>query len=392
MLRTALWLAVTALVATAGCSVDHRDPAATPSTPIQPTATSARLTSRAPGPVQVRPVGVLAVPHSDIGPLALTGHTAVFPLTEGGGPDWDSVGVFDADADTERVVAHTDYPQGLINWAAGSGDWVAWVDQSRRQSDFDPNVLWRVHALNTGTGQQMLLASNGNRPDPFVPQVHATGDWFYWTQAEPDRTAREQIWTPSWARPRALLRHTEMTPGSESVVDQQLVYLGPAATRHGAHTVGGDCWAVPLDRTGAPTRLTDTALAMGCAVSDTGALVWSEHIDPRTRPLPDDGVLDDPYQLRTQAFTNLGAATGDAKSRLLHRGYVSFGYPRAGHGFAAWQDVTGHVVLRSLDAAGQVRLPRGVDAITLTAAGDAIAYVTGRGAGTTLTVSTVTVR
>jgi hypothetical protein len=270
--KTALWLAVAALVATAGCSVGHRAPAATPSTPTQPTE-SARSTSRAPGPVRVRPVGVIAVPHSEIGPLALNGHTVVFPFTESGGPDSDSVKLFDADTHIERVVAHTAYPQGLINWAAGSGDWVAWVDQSRRQSDSEPDVLWRVHALDTRTGRQLLLASNEKRPDPFVPQVHGTGDWFYWTQAEPNRTAREQIWTPSWARPRSLLRHTEMTPGSESVVAEQLVYLGPAAARHGAHTVGGDCWAVPLDRTGAPARLTDTALAMGCAVSDTGELV-----------------------------------------------------------------------------------------------------------------------
>ncbi len=231
--------------------------------------------------------------------MALDADRVVFPLADEGGADWRSVGVLDVGAHTQQVVAHSEFPQGLVNWVAGTGDWVAWVDQSRRQSDSDPNVLWRVRAKNLATGEERLLAGNGTTGDPFVPRVHGDAGFFYWTEAEADRSARELTWTAAWPRPRAILRHAEMTPGSETAADDALVYLSRAATGKKGHTVGGDCWTVPLDGSGRPQPLTHTALAMGCAVSDDGDLVWSEHIDPHTRPLPDDGVLDDPYKMQT---------------------------------------------------------------------------------------------
>ena len=87
----------------------------------------------------------------------------------------------------------------------------------------------------------------------------------FWTQAEADRTAREYIWKAGAGAPRTALRHVEMTPGSETAADGQLIYLSRAAGRHKGHTVGGDCWTVPLDGHAPPKPLTHTALAMGCA-------------------------------------------------------------------------------------------------------------------------------
>ena len=202
----------------------------------------------------------------------------------------------DLRTENQSTVARSAWPGGFINWAAGTGDWVAWVDQSHRQGDSDPNVLWRVWVTNTSSGRKRLLSTNGNMPDPFVPQVHAAGGYVFWTQAEADRTAREYIWKAGAGAPRTALRHVEMTPGSETAADGQLVYLSRAAGRHTGHTVGGDCWAVPLDGHGPPKPLTHTALAMGCAAhAGLAGLVATHRPDPEAtasgrgsgRPVPD---------------------------------------------------------------------------------------------------------
>lgn len=267
------------------------------------------------------------VGRRDVGPIALDGTTVIYAFADPGSTDWTHVGVADTQTGTERVVADSAWPDGLINWVAGAGDWIAWVDQSARQSDAQPFVLWAVHAQNMATGEEVILATNGDLPDPFVPVVHGQDGYAFWTEAEPDRTAREMIWKPGWDKPRTLLQHAEMTPGSETATDGMLVFLSHPATAHRGRTVGGDCWAVPLDGSGSPRPLTHTALAMGCAASD-GWLAWSLHIDPKNRPLPPDGVLDKPYEVFVRRL--------NGKALLLHRGYLSTGYPDVGDGFVAW--------------------------------------------------------
>jgi hypothetical protein len=244
-------------------------------------------------------------------------------------------------------------------------------------------VLWRVWAVNASSGQKRLLSSNGNTPDPFVPQVHAADGYVFWTQAEADRTAREYIWKVGSGAPRAALRHVEMTPGSETAAYGQLVYLSRAATRHKGHTVGGDCWAVPLDGRGPAKPLTHTALAMGCAVH-AGWLVWFQHIDPKQKPLPPDGVLDDPYQV-------VASKIDGSQQKTLHRGYLSAGYPVVGDRFVTWPTGSSALV-QSLSSSARTSLPRGLNSTTLQAGdGSRLAYVSTVGGSTVIHVATVTV-
>lgn len=172
-------------------------------------------------------------------------------------------------------------------------------------------MLWRVWAANASSGHKRLLSSNGNTPDPFVPQVHASDGYVFWTQAEADRTAREYIWKVGSGAPRAALRHVEMTPGSETAADGKLVYLSRAAGRHKGHTVGGDCWAVPLDGHGPAKPLTHTALALGCA-AHAGRLVWFQHIDPSRSRCP-----------RTESWTTHTRSSRASSTAQSRRGCIA---------------------------------------------------------------------
>ncbi len=331
----------------------------------------------------MKQLATLAVRGGEVGPLALDGDTVIFPLADRGSDRWGEVAAVDLRTKNQSTVARSAWPGGFINWAAGTGDWVAWVDQSHRQGDSDPNVLWRVWVTNTSSGRKRLLSTNGNMPDPFVPQVHATGGYVFWTQAEADRTAREYIWKAGAGAPRTALRHVEMTPGSETAADGKLVYLSRAAGRHTGHTVGGDCWAVPLDGHGPPKPLTHTALAMGCA-AHAGWLVWSQHIDPTQKPLPPDGVLDDPYQI-------VSSKLDGSDRRTLHRGYLSTGYPVVGDGFVTWQSGASALV-HALSSSARTKLPSGLNGTSLRAGdGSRLVYVSTGGGSTILHVANVTV-
>ena len=259
------------------------------------------------------------------GHAAVDGDTLAYPMSTDRG-DWDRVATTFLTNGKSREVAKTGFPTGMISWVAVAGSWVVYVDQSAKQSDADPNVLWRVVALEPGTDHRIVLSSNGDRPDPYVPIVRSQDGHVFWSQAELDRSAREQVWEPGWAKPRDVMRHVELTPGSESISGDRLVYLGRAATAATGHTVGGDCWSVPLTG-GIPKALTHTALAMWCAAGgDT--LAWTLHIDPTVQPQPEDGILDDPYELWAKA--------GAEEPHRLRRGYFSMTNPAAGDGEVAW--------------------------------------------------------
>ncbi len=355
-----------------------------PSSAPSPAARSAQA---APSPSDPQAAGISAVrvagltlPGDEIGPPAMDDRRVVFPIGGSRTGGWDRVGSFVLDGEAPRIVARSQWATGLINWVAVAGDWVAWVDQDHRQGDDDPRVLWRVRALNTSTHERRLLATNGDVADPYVPQVHGHGQYLFWTQAEHDRSARERLWRPGWAEPRDLLRHTEMTPGSESVAHGRMVYLGPSGRSGHGHTVGGDCWAVPVDGSRPPRPLTRTSLAMGCAAAG-GSLVWTEHVDPSDPP-PAEGLLDDPYEVRAS-----GLAGG--RDRLLHRGYLPTGYPVAGRGFVLWHGPGAHLVAHSTSSGAALRLPRRADRIA-SDGGDLVTYATVKETGTTVSVVRVT--
>ena len=302
------------------------------------------------GGIVVTAAGVASVKSGNIGPIRLGDHSVVYPYSDAPDGNWMSVATVDLEALEPHRVAHSHFDLGLINWVAAVGDWVAYVDQSARQSDSDTNVLWRVHAINTASGEDRLLATNGDVPDPYVPIVQGQDGFFFWTQAEPDRTAKEMVWKPGAARPTTLLRHTEIGPGSESLSNGNLVYLGPAAHRASRkRTIGGDCWQVPLTG-GVPVPITQTALAMDCEADD-GELVWTEHIDPETDDVPPEGVFDDPYELWTETIDG-------GRPMLLHRGYISSWYPSIGDGFVLWQRSDGTRIVQNLSNGRTHRLSK----------------------------------
>ena len=296
-----------------------------PATPAPPTAGT---------PPPLAPGSAIAL-GADTGPAAVEGDTLAYPLSHGG--DWDRVVAASLSTGRRHEVARTRFPAGLINRVALAGRWVVYVDQSARQSDTAPRVLWRVVAVRPGTDRRIVLTSNRGRPDPYVPIVRSRDGHVFWTRAEHDRTAREQVWEPGWAEPRDVLRHVEMTPGSGSISGHRLVYLGRAATGATGHTVGGDCWSVPLTG-GVPRALTHTALAMWCGAGDD-ALAWTLHIDPTVQPHPADGILDDPYEL--------WAATGGGEPHRLRRGYFSMTDPAVGGGDVAWLGYGTRLTLQS---------------------------------------------
>lgn len=148
----------------------------------------------------------------------MDGAIVAYPVALHGG-DWARVVATSLDTGKSREVARTGFPGGLINGVAVAGRWVVYVDQSARQSDSEPSVLWRVVATEPGTDHRIVLSSNGHRPDPYVPIVRSQDGHVFWTQAERDRTAREQAWEPGWAKPREETRRTsslcpQLRPGS----------------------------------------------------------------------------------------------------------------------------------------------------------------------------------
>lgn len=292
---------------------------------------------------------------SHVGPAVAAKDAIVFPASDQNDDDWDRIQAVPMAGGEPRTVATTQFSDGFINWVAASPDgWIYYVDQSAQQSDQAPAVLWRVVGIDPSSNEPVTLDSNGDSPDPHVPIVQAQAGWAFWTSAEADLTAREHLWKPGWAEPMDLLRHTEMTPGSASVSGDALIYLGNAATGATGHTIGGDCWSVPLAG-GTPRPLTHTALAMACDADDDW-LVWTQHIGPDD-PVPSgDGVLDDPFSLWAIA------AKGGTPTQL-HQGYVPLITPHVARSVVAWvdesgawvvQDLTRHVDNRIVEAAGAV--------------------------------------
>jgi hypothetical protein len=387
--RTRALLVAAVVVAATSCSAQHPHTAGT--TALSPTSAPSGVLPSA----KSRPVGQqdkrgphavrdLEVPlPGPAGPLSLNAAYIAAPIATDATGLWSRIVLVDSSGRVS-IPVRSHWSHGFINWVALAGNWVGWVDQEHQQSDANPAVRWRVSALDLHTGRQVLLSSNGNVPDPYVPEVRGTPDGrLVWSQAEPDRSAREYVWQPGQRRPRTLFRHTEMTPGSETVAAGLLMFLGPAAHRHGEHTVGGDCWTVPLAGDQAPRQVTSTALTMGCALVGDH-VVWTEHIDPATKQPPPDGLLDDPYAVVT-------ARLDGTHRRVLHRGYLPTGYPDVGAGFVAWQTPTGRAMLRSLTTAGHVELPVGVAAGSVATDGDhRLAVISGD--GRKLTVFHVDVR
>lgn len=382
--------AVVMLVLLAACSVSTPSKVASsrslPAHPVatapeSPTAPRVKLPE-----LRVRSVGHFKLPSAYAGNIQMFGHRFVVGIGSGPrSPFSTRVVMVNVDDGRQRIVARSQWSRGLVPWAVGSGHWIAWVDQSKLQNDFSYDVLWRVWAKNLRTGRRQLLASNGHTPDPYVPEVSAGSGYVFWAEAEPDRTAREFVWRPGSPSPRTLMRHREMTPGTETATGGMLTFLSTAAVPHKGHTVGGDCWTVPLAG-GRPQPLTHTALAMGCATSH-GWLVWSQHIDPETRNPPPDGIYDDPY-------TYWARAVDGGPPRLLHRGYTASLYPVAGAGYGTWMGTQSAFVGHAVASDAEAPIAPGHannTAVGSSASGRLFVYATGQRTGQRIVIDLVSI-
>lgn len=341
MILKSLVLALAALTLTS-CSSASDDGAAHPSAPP---ASSTGVPASAGAPALAEPT-TLKLP-GEVGAVRIDAGTLAYPASDRDGA-W-TLNVTKVSDGKTRTVASSGFDHGLITGAGIAGNWVAYVDQSAVQSDTQPKVLWRVIAMNLETGATTVLDTNGDTPDPYVPSLQSQDHYIFWTSAESDGTAREDLWRPGWAQPKDLLRHVEMTPGSASIDGDELVYLGPSPDAHGQQTVGGDCWQVPLSG-GEPVPLTDTALAMSCASTD-GTVVYATHIDPETPNPPDDGILDDPYELTARP-------SGGAAVTLHGNSYFSVAPVVATHGVVLWQAISGKRFVQSVtDPSAKTGLP-----------------------------------
>jgi hypothetical protein len=254
----------------------------------------------------------------------------------------ESVVSLDLTSGVRTRVARSEFRHGFVNWAGAAGPWTVFVDQSHIQGDGSMNVLWRVVAVNPARHERKVLLSNGTKPDPWVPWLGSQDDYVFWSSAEHDakRTAREWIFHDGWSLPRTVMRHTELTPGTESISGNSLVYLGPPAVPRPGKQVGGDCWRVSLAG-GNPEPLTETALVNGCA-ADAHWIAWTELIDPSTRPVPQEGFLDDPYELWAERLDQ-------RNPELLHHGYTLSGWPVVQNGFVVAWGGDGHRLIQDLE-------------------------------------------
>lgn len=351
-----------------------------------PATTPASPPTRGPVSIDVEGVGAVRMRAADAGPPAISdGGVVVLPTAARRGESWDTVTLVDPVHGTSRVVARSAWSTGLVNWVAAAGGWVVYTDQSAKQSPDAPEVLWRVEAVELSSGHRRTLATSGDRRSPFVPVVGAQDGVVFWTQAEEDESAEELVWTPGAGAPYALLRHAEMTPGSATVSEGAMFYLGPNGRGTTEHTTGGDCWRVPLTG-GEPVAATHTALAMWCAAR-AGHLVWSQHIDPATPNPPADGIYDDPYSLWT-----LDPGVAGSRPRKVEEGYsATYGLHPTDHALV-WQRQSEQVMVSALaDPTTQQALPCRVDRLA-TGAGDLLARVRRAGGQLAVAVDRVVVR
>jgi hypothetical protein len=83
---------------------------------------------------------------------------------------------------------------------------------------------------------------------------------------------------------------------------------------------------------------------MGCGATDDGTIVWTEHIDPKSPTMPADGILDDPYLLRT--------ASPEGAQQTLHEGYFAAYFPQVVSHYVGWTRSDGHPVVTDLRSGG----------------------------------------
>lgn len=284
-----------------------------------------------------------------VGPPQMDDDRLVYPAGADRSAPWDRVLSIDLDSGRSTVVARTAYDAGMINWAVPAGSFTVYVDQSAEQSDAQMNVLWRIWAVDPATTKKVLLATNGQLPDEFVPKVQAQGGYVFWdSQSEHGTTI--WLWRPDWAQPRSVLTSKAIRPESESI-GSAIVYVGPPAKTPRGTRIRGDCWTVPLTG-GRPTLLTRSGSVTDCT-TDRRWLVWRQ----RVKPARGEATYqpDAPNEIWYQE-------TGHEAHRLA-AGEMDYTYPHVANGILVWTDSHGEGVIQNLAELTQrrsIHLPNGM--------------------------------
>lgn len=337
VIRTAGIIAVLALVATS-CSAGSDRP---PESAQAPGSTAVGLSA----PTRLDLGG-----EYEVGVVALGQDRVAFPYDTDPSDGRSSIVSIDLASRRRTVVARSEFPDGLINFVAVSGDWTVYDDQEHLRGDGDMKTLWRIVAVNGKTHERRLLSTSGDQKDPFVPYVKSHNGYVYWAVAEPDQSARLLLWRPEWSEPHTVLRNAEADVLDLHVQGDSMVYVGPAADKN---PDGADCWKVPLEG-GTPTALTHSGLVMDC-VADDEHVIWADHVDPEVDTPPDGMFFDDPYKLVVQRLGH--------EPVVVHEGYLSHSFIELFGPYVVWGDLNENTVMTRTDDPNVRRVIRGETAI-----------------------------
>jgi len=118
----------------------------------------------------------------------LGGDQIAFPFASGADGVPDEAEVLDTRTGTTRVVARTSWPQGVIGWSTGTGDYFVWLDMSRVPDDSNGSAAWKLHDTNVTTGRDLLLAQSA-LPQAVFPLARAADGRVVWVQQSEQSTS-----------------------------------------------------------------------------------------------------------------------------------------------------------------------------------------------------------
>lgn len=313
------------LVLLAGCSgvSDEEGRARTSDTPSLSHAGSQPVTAVTGSPVDVTEV----FRHKEelgLSPGDLSGEVLAYST----GANYHSglVRVIDLKTGESHTVAHTHWPDaGLVQGACVAGDFVVYNDQDREQDD-SMQTRWRIVATGLDGSSTKVLASSGNKAQPWSPHPHCDGDSVVWPQlAHPDESqaTRQQIleWRPGWATARVVWRTTTGVGAQlAALTENKLVY--PALAKGPRTRLGTrrDLFVRDLD-SGGTQRLGSHGLVDFIDASD-GHAVWSE-----MNAAPNADSEND--------FAHWTSPLDGGRPVLLQQGYSASNVV-TGRDFAAW--------------------------------------------------------
>jgi hypothetical protein len=309
-------------------------------------APSPSSTARSPSPaLTVEPIvtvdpGVGRV-HSVVTWGHYVGWAAGTDAPPGPGVQPSRVLVHDLDDKTTRVLARTHFPGGTIERIRASKDTVVYVDLAREATAEQPGAPWHLYEVSVSTGRERRLASSATALDEEnPPRPSIVWPWVAWLQAT-DAEGRVAV--------RSLdLRNGEqrtLVPSSTGVQSSMDDVTASVYYDDDNGTGGRDVFAVPVDGSGPPTRVSASGRA-GFPIARNGAVAWQQ---------PPGGDSD---SLWHKALPRGPEQQFAATSEGLPAGSNSF----PGRGFVVYLGREGLMVGHPSGAVPPVRLDEGGDA------------------------------